>query len=471
MAETKRFKVINPPLSIRKEANGDKIAETLKYGAEITVDPDSRTEAGGYVWWKHDKGWSAEKAVWTNNRYMVEISDSASDEPRTFEVAVSSLSIREEAGGARKSEKLYRGDVITTVPGSRTVDGRYIWWQHDRGWSAETTVDGRIIYMKEIFERTQSGDEGTEGTIEAPKAPTPPEHPEGKVVMGVVEGVKARYSASLNPNLGYIRTMRKGETVTADFDTLTFADNYWWVKHDIGWSAWQNVDGSEVYLAVPGSIPGVLIIGENGPREEDLPGLSSMILRLPVDLKNIQWFQYFGNNVFAYQYGKKYNYDGYSQGLHGGLDLGNSIRSGVPIYAGVHAKYDGLDTARAGNFRVRLRTDDDYLLIYQHIINPRAFQPGEEITPDTVIAEIQTTAQGGSDHLHFEIRLLRKWIINPLLLMPDEMVNSITDKFNPAQLRTNNVTDSELFYFYKAADWTKWTTPLEQPIIELAADP
>lgn len=468
MAETRRFKVINPPLSIRKEANGDRLAETLKYGAEINVEADSRTEAGGYVWWKHEKGWSAEKAIWTSNRFMVEISDSASDEPRTFEVAVSRLSIRETPGGSLTSEKLYRGDVITTIPGSRKVDGRYIWWQHDRGWSAETTVDGRIIYMKELFERSRPGDDANG---EIPKTPPPPDHPEGKAVMGVINGVKARYSPTTNPNLGYIRTMRKGETVTADFDTLTFADNYWWVKHEIGWSAWQNVDGSEMFLAIPGSIPGVLIIGEDGPRQEDLPGLGRVILRLPVDLKKTEWFQYFGNNVFAYRYGEKYNYDGYSQGLHGGLDFGNSTSSGVPIYAGVHAKFDGVDTARAGNFRVRLRTDDDYLLIYQHIINPRLFQPGQEITPDTVIAEIQTTAQGGSNHLHFEIRLLKKWIINPLLLMPEEMVNSITDKFNPARLRTNNVTDSQLYYFYKTDDWTKWTTPLEQPIIELAGDP
>lgn len=390
MTENKRFKVVNGPLSIRDDANGQRIGETLSYGTELDVVPDSRTEAGGYVW-----------------------------------------------------------------------------WQHEKGWSAESTIDGRVIYMNEIFDTTSDGeDPGTE----APKTPPKPDNPGGTAVMGVANAVKVRYTPSTNPNLGYIRMLSPGDTVTVDFDTLTFADNYWWLKHEIGWSAWQNVDGSEIYLALPGTVPGVLVIGENGPNKEDVPELGSLILRLPVNLKQIQWFQYFGNNVYAYRYGKKYNYDGYSQGLHGGLDLGNSLQSGVPIYAGIHAKYDGLDAARNGNWRVRLRTDE-YLIIYQHITRPRPFSPGQEITPDTVIAEIQTTAQGGSDHLHFEIRLLKKWIINPLLLMPDEMINSLTDRFNPARLRTNNVTDSELYYFYKTPDWTKWTTPLDQPFIKLAGDP
>ncbi len=468
MAEARRFKVVNGPLSIRDAPNGERLGETLAYGTEIDVMPDSRTEVGGYVWWQHDKGWSAEKALWGDSRFMVEIGALADDEPRTFEVAVSRLSVREAPGGTRLPDFLSRGDIITTVPGSRTVDERYIWWQHDKGWSAESTVDGRLVYMREVFDVKPEEGEGGEAT--PPAAPTPPDHPEGTALMGVVQPVKVRYSPSTNPNLGYIRMLRRGESVMADFNTLTFADNYWWVKHEFGWTAWQNVDGTEMYLALPGTVPGVLVIGEDGPRAEDLPGLGSLILRSPVDIEQTQWFQYFGNNVFAYQYGHKYNYDGYSQGLHGGLDFGNSIRSGIPVYAGINATYDSVDTSRSGNFLVRLRTDD-YLIIYQHIIRPRPFTPGQAITPDTVLAEIQTTAQGGSDHLHFEIRLLRQWIINPLLLMPDTIVNAITDRFNPARLRTNNVTDSELYYFYKTDTWTKWTTPLEQPMIKLGGDP
>src|SRR5260221_8840809 len=61
--------------------------------------------------------------------------------------------------------------------------------------------------------------------------------------------------------------------------------------------------------------------------------------RLPLDLKDIYYFYYYGNTEFAFTDGKKNNYDGYSQGLHGGLDFGHG-GGGVNVHAGVDGIFD-----------------------------------------------------------------------------------------------------------------------------------
>ncbi len=52
-------------LSIRNRPSlsGKQSPRLLSVGTIIDVDPDSRTEADGFVWWKHSRGWSAEKKI------------------------------------------------------------------------------------------------------------------------------------------------------------------------------------------------------------------------------------------------------------------------------------------------------------------------------------------------------------------------------------------------------------------------
>ncbi len=73
---TRRFQVILSPLSVRMEASlSAKRLDLLAGGACIDVDAKSRTEVGGYVWWRHygKQQWSAEKRLLDNVVYMQEV--------------------------------------------------------------------------------------------------------------------------------------------------------------------------------------------------------------------------------------------------------------------------------------------------------------------------------------------------------------------------------------------------------------
>lgn len=59
------FRVIDGPVNIRQFADTDapRVQTVLQTGQQIEVDPNSRTENDGYVWWKHQLGWSAERHI------------------------------------------------------------------------------------------------------------------------------------------------------------------------------------------------------------------------------------------------------------------------------------------------------------------------------------------------------------------------------------------------------------------------
>jgi hypothetical protein len=234
------------------------------------------------------------------------------------------------------------------------------------------------------------------------------------------------------------------------------------------------VDGKTINMAEPGTIPGLVAIGPDGPKAEDLPGHRKLITRTPIDMKDIGWFQYYGNNMFAMRNGKQYGYDRYSQALHGGLDYGNSDRAGVKIYAGVEAEFLKTEYPSPNNTRTWLKKDD-YVFIYQHITNAVAFQPGQVITPDTVIGDIEHhSINKGWDHLHFEVRFMTEWIVNPLLLFTPELYDELIKTFDPNKPNTGYAKDypeSTLNFFYKSDKWTKWCTPLDQPMLNLYKGP
>lgn len=471
MAEQKFFKVTDGPLSIRKTPDGERIAQKLITGDEIAVPADSRTEAGGYVWWQHGAGWSASNST-KGEVYMVELEDVDPASPLYFKVTDGPLSVRATPNGDKLASELKDGDTIEVQRASRTEAGNYIWWQHALGWSAERSASGSASFMtlvSDVDPAALAQAAAKAAAAAKPKRVEIPAHLTGKQFMQVAANVKVRDQPSTNPRGLIIKWIARGEALECDFDTLTEADGYFWVKHDLGWSAIQSVDGETVFLAEPGTIPGLVYIGPEGPVLAELPGYQSLVERLPVALKDIQWFQYFGNNMWAYVHGKSYGYDAYSQGLHGGLDFGNSARAGVPIYAGITGTVSKVDTARAHNWQIWVETGD-YVFIYQHIYQIQNIAVGQKVTPDTKLATIQhNSQQGGWDHLHFEVRYLKNWIINPLVLMPEAMVAEIVGKFDPKKPNTDYTKLPSTYNFFWGTDeWTKWTTPLDQPALKLA---
>jgi murein DD-endopeptidase MepM/ murein hydrolase activator NlpD len=212
------------------------------------------------------------------------------------------------------------------------------------------------------------------------------------------------------------------------------ADGYKWIRHELGWSAQQKIGGQFAYLYK-------LNICKH------VPDVHFSQLPLPLDVT--QWFYYYGNTAFAYLHGRKHNYDGYSQGLHGGLDFGHP--GGAPIYAGVNGILDYAGSGRAfGPNRVDVIAGK-YRIIYGHVARPTSLPIGAHVEPDAVIGQISHTQQ----HLHLEIRYKQEvYILNPLLFMPD-FLEAISGRF-PA-------TANARFYCYRG--WDHWCGPLEQPTI------
>jgi hypothetical protein len=210
---------------------------------------------------------------------------------------------------------------------------------------------------------------------------------------------------------------------------------YVWWKHRAGWSAEKRIDGSEVFMI---------------DADSDLQASDFAFQRSPMNLNVMQWFYYYGNTRFAYFYGRQHNYDGYSQGLHGGLDYGHPGNVDVPIFAGVHGIFDYSGSGRAfGPNRVDVLVGD-YLIIYGHVARPVQLPRGAAVTPDTVIGFIDRGAQ----HVHLEIRRAG-YIYNPFLFMAPEMRETIFRNFPP----------TGIFAFYQSSRWNQWLTPLDQPTI------
>ncbi|GAB4530555.1 MAG: hypothetical protein OHK0046_51190 [Anaerolineae bacterium] len=462
MGAQKVFKVISGPLGVRKTPNGDRATTTLRTGDEITVDPDSGTEAGDYKWWKHDAGWSAEYSLVDGTRLLLDISDRDPNEPRQFRVIFSGLSIRDRPNGLKTRKKLTAGTVIKVDPKS-VVEGKYIWWQHADGWSPERNVAGTEIFMREVFDVPRVGKDGK--PLERIQLPADIKE-RGKVTMQVARPERICYAAG-NRN-SYLRNLKRGETVMVDMSTLQEIEGYYWLKHESGWTLWQDVYGQDVVLGEPGTIPGLVYIGPEGPRREELPGLGQMVTMLPADLKQVRYFQYFGNNVFAVAVaGSMYDY---SQGLHGGLDFGiwTSDPTNIPVFAGVEGTFVKVEYSKdRRNDRVFVQ-NGDYTFIYQHVTNMRDLGKGTRITPETQLAVIHHESQGGWNHLHFEVRYLNDWIINPLWLMTPDVLDQIITAYPPDKPNINWKQLPTVYnFFYKTPDWDQWTTPLDQPILKL----
>jgi len=461
--EQKRYQIIDGPLSIRETADGNRTGGSLAQGEEITTYGDP-VVAGDNQWVQHDKGWSSLGTADGTQTFMLDISNRDPNAPRRFKVWAASISCRDAANGGRLPDKLFRGTEIEVAAQSRTEVGGYVWWEHEKGWSAERNTQGNQVFLKEVF--------ATPDSIPIPEDQKAhiPESWTGTFALQVAQLTKVRNEPTTDSMALVIRSIPRGEVLQCDMNTLTEVDNYYWVRHDLGWSPIRSVNGLTVFLAEPGTIEGLIAIGPDGPAAEDLPGYQELFTRLPVAIEDTQWFQYYGNNMFAMRNGKNYGYDRYSQGLHGGLDFGNSERP-KPIVAGLEAEYVKTEYPSANNTRMFLQKDD-YTIIYQHITNAHAYQPGQVLTPDSPIGMIEHhSINNGWDHLHFEIRFMKNWIINPLLLFNEELLNAIIERFDPTKENTSYKKDfpkSINNFFYHTATWDKWVTPLDQPMIRLS---
>jgi hypothetical protein len=379
---------------------------------------------------------------------------------KIFQVGDVEVRVRSQPGLQGATVKyLPVGHELKVDATSRTEADGYVWWQHDEGWSAERSLNGSEVYLletKPVVDTPPQGKPKTEVSTAA--KPTPAKKRTFRV--GSVP-VRVRSAPSLSGDT--VKYLDAGQTLEVDVASRTEADGYTWWQHAQGWSAERSLNGKEIYLFEPSqvvsapqrstpvvSVPATV---EGLPADQDLPLRDELFRRLPVDLAQVHWWQYYGNNVFGFDnWAQGIKWYEYSQSLHGGLDLGNSRTRGVKAYAGVEGIFEKVISSSFRPYGLFVKVGD-YTVIYGHLINPVSLQPGQPVGLDTMMGEIDT---GGQAHLHLEVRYKEKWIVNPLLLMPEEMREAIFAQFPPSGE-----------YFYGGGGFDKWQTPLDQPVLEL----
>jgi hypothetical protein len=341
---------------------------------------------------------------------------------KVFQVIVVALNVRSAPGLDSRyilpNVQLRSGQKVIVDANSRTEKDGIIWWRHSAGWSAERRVDNRTIYMTPV-------------NVTPPPPPPPPPNTTTFYVVEPILNIRASASTAA-PVTGVLYL---GQQITAETNSRTVVGgNVFW-KHSRGWSAERNTITNQVYMTTVK--PGV-------------PGIGFGFERLPLGFEYINKVFYFGNTQFAWDYGAQNNYNGYSQGLHGGLDLEHT--GGAPVVAGVRGIFDGPGSAFPPN-RVDVLVGK-YRIIYGHLAKPnRTLQRGATVMPTTQLGEIDFKEQ----HVHIEIRM-GIYILNPLLFMSDALVNQLVTRFPPAG-------DTR---FYSSPTFKQWQTPLDQPVIRLA---
>ena len=138
------------------------------------------------------------------------------------------------------------------------------------------------------------------------------------------------------------------------------------------------------------------------------------------------WVGWYGGTNFAHQdhenYKKdpelSYNYDGYCQGYHCGIDLGGQW--GDTVRAGIYGKVVNWGTG-GGNW-VEVKTTDGYTVRYQHLSEVFATQYNTPVTPTTILGEMGNPQNDESlfnYHIHLEIRYENDTkFTNPLNFIP-----------------------------------------------------
>lgn len=474
------------------------------------VEAESRTIADGYIWWHHPEGWSAEKSVDGAEVYLFPVAEESAPAPSEsvkFKVDIQVRVRATPALGGAHIRWIDPGSQVVVDGNSRTEADGYIWWKHEAGWSAEKSVDGKYIFMTRIVAPVVTATKPESATINqtikdaaqenaadtstttAPQKPvttadttepttTTPTKTAGmaevsKKAFTIINKVRVRSAPALAGE--HVGWLDPGITLEVDTDSLTEADGYIWWRHSSGWSAERNIENTLTFLVLPGS--GALIdvaVGSgalaniNGPFPSyidgidvnSFPKLNSLFTRSPFDLNRVAFWQYFGNNRFAqkiWSQGKRW-YE-FSQSLHSGLDFGVGQNTGsVPVYASIEG---GSFVQHITNYYAPnglFVKAGDYTIVYGHVDNPRSFNPGDPIGPDTIIGEITFGGWDSTNHLHLEVRYKGAYAVNPILLMPEDVRRTIMARWKPYEQ-----------YFYSDNTWSKWLTPLDQPLIKLNA--
>jgi hypothetical protein len=468
----KRFRVLPNRLNVRTQPDLGReflIPDAqLQRDAEIIVDADAWTEANGFVWWFHGPGWSAEKSL---DSGMVFLDDLTPEVPRIerppvpapepepepepgpqpepppvvpmkrFRVLANRLNIRSEPGLGRRDVvgTLFQNDeVALRADAWRELDG-YVWWQHGRGWSAERSLDGSQRFLLDLTPEVPRVDPNAPSPGPAPTpppAPLPPEQQHFQVVA-LRLNIRAEPGTS-GQRLGWLD---QGDVLILSNDPtdLVVADNHVWRRHNLGWSAERTLDGHLEYML----------------NLDTLPLRNALIQRQPVRISQTDWVQYYGNTSFAFRFGRQHSYHEFSQGLHSGLDYGKfeNNPANPPVFAAVDGLFDGRGKKYGPN-RVDVLVDD-YRIIYGHLGQPANLARRQPVTPDAVMGVIENT----QIHTHIEVRYKNRYIINPLLLMPQSLADEFISAFPPS--------DTE---FVETGSWKRWLTPLDQPIIRLAGE-
>jgi hypothetical protein len=354
-------------------------------------------------------------------------------EKKTFEVVDGPVLVRRAPSLAPTLKipglVLSTGQCVDVDPRSRTVADSFVWWHHEAGWSAERSVDREQILMVEVPAEPESVPDSRPALhpaqLFAPALTT---------VFRVINGpVNWRDEPTLEPRaLIKGKSWRTGQRVEVDSNSRTQTEGHEWWRHAGGWSAARSLEPSEVFMV----------------EETLLLDPDDLFMRLP--LGEVRWMQYYGNTTFAFEHGLEHNYDGYSQGLHGGLDLGQT--PGTPVFAairddlGAKCTYVG-DKKRFGPFRVDI-TIGQYLIIFGHLSEPNFDLVDQPITAETMIGLVSQE----EEHVHVEIRNGNK-ILNPLIFFSNIVQDGLFTRF-PAtgKFQANN---------------GQWESPLDQPIIEI----
>ena len=185
----------------------------------------------------------------------------------------------------------------------------------------------------------------------------------------------------------------------------------------------------------------------------DIPAPQPYFERLPIAPTREATSQWFGATNFAHNYGYLWNYDGYCQGMHCGIDIGRvDSEYGTPVFAGLYGTVASITPAfGAGPYAVNVRIGS-YVVVYGHLDGDIRVKAGAVVNPETILAGVGNpsgAADLGNVHLHLEVRYRNELIYNPLLFMGEAEYRALTTVMDP-------------FDFYYTG---KWATPFDQPVV------
>lgn len=396
----------------------------------------------------------------TNPTGTTTMTTPATPPTKTFIVTDGPLSVRTAptlAPGSRISGRILVNDQRVEVdPKSRTEAEGYVWWRHAGGWSAERSINGVEINMIELIPPKTDPQPPATTVPHTPQTTTPignprPTQPQAtvfapqqtKIFQVVTSALSIRTAPTLEPRTIVAGKMWKnGDSVVVDAQSRTEAEGFVWWRHAEGWSAEKSLTNTAQVLMVDAA---------SAPKPGETPIYFS---RLPVDLNVMRWFYYYGNTRFAFKHGREKNYDGYSQGLHGGIDFGHP--GGAQVVAGIRADVGARCTYVGDQRSFRPNRLDitvgPYTFIFGHLASPNFGLMGQLVGPDTVLGVVDS----GEVHMHLEVRRAGTTIVNPLLFFPRNLVDAIIARFPP---------QGDEFGFQPFNG--QWETPLDQPEIKI----